>query len=302
MDTKCFQYVLEICECGSINKAANKFGIAQPNMSVCIKNFEQDLGFAIFKRNSSGIQLTNEGRLFVKSAKKIVDELDTIDKIPSLFTNKGNISISSTYSFDFMNLFMKFKKKNPAPRIEDSFKETGLIQTIRDVLERRYRMSLFYCFDSIADSYKKLAKQYNLKLIPIACHMPLILLTSKRNVLSRKKEIDFSEIKKLRCIMYENFKFEEWLQILGFEDDHKILYVFDRGGLLDAIKQSDYSTVMMKRFSEDTYSSDCIEIPIVNAPCGMNAYLMYHSAYAPNTREKNFIRQLKALFKIQTDA
>lgn len=61
MDTKCFQYVLEICECGSINKAANQFGIAQSNLSVCIKNFEQELGFAIFKRHSSGIQLTSEG-------------------------------------------------------------------------------------------------------------------------------------------------------------------------------------------------------------------------------------------------
>ena len=97
---------MEICECGSINKAANKLEISQPNLSVCIKNFEQDLGFAIFKRNNSGIQLTNEGKVFIKSAKKIVSELDTIGNIPSLFANKGNISISSTYSFDFMNLFL----------------------------------------------------------------------------------------------------------------------------------------------------------------------------------------------------
>ena len=184
-----------------------------------------------------------------------------------------------------MNLFMKFKRKNPAPGVEDSFKETGLIQTIRDVIEQRYRMSLFYCFDAISDTYEKLAAQYKLKLVPIACNMPLILLTSKRNPLALRKEIEFSKIRDLRCIMYENFKFDEWLRILGFEDDNKILYVYDRGGLLDAIKQSNYSTVMMKRFSEDSYSSDCAEIPIVNAPCGINAYLMYHSAYVPNPRE-----------------
>ena len=66
--------------------------------------------------------------------------------------NKGNISVSSTYSFDFMNLFMQFKKKNPARNIEDSFKETGLIQVIRDVVDKRYRMGLFYCFDSIKEA------------------------------------------------------------------------------------------------------------------------------------------------------
>ena len=54
---------------------------------------------------------------------------------------------------------------------------------------------------------------------------------------------------------------------------------------------------MMKRFSEDSYSSDCVEIPIVNAPCGMNAYLLYHSDYELNPREKIFIRQLRDLFR-----
>ena len=44
MDTKCFQYVLEICECGSINKAANQFGIAQSNLSVCIKTLNRNWG------------------------------------------------------------------------------------------------------------------------------------------------------------------------------------------------------------------------------------------------------------------
>ena len=73
-------------------------------------------------------------------------------------------------------------------------------------------------------------------------------MTSKKNPLALRKKIEFERIRELRCIMYENFKFEEWLGILGFEDDNKILYVFDRGGLLDAIKQSNYSTVMMKRF------------------------------------------------------
>ena len=140
MDSKCFRYFIEFYECGSINKAAKHLGLSQPNLSVCIKNAEKELGFSVFSRNNNRIQLTSEGELFLKSAHKIVTELDAIGNIPSLFVNKGNISVSSTYSFDFMNLFMQFKKKNPARNIEDSFKETGLIQVIRDVVDKRYRM------------------------------------------------------------------------------------------------------------------------------------------------------------------
>ena len=95
--------------------------------------------------------------------------------------------------------------------------------------------------------------------------------------------------------MYENFKFDEWLKILNFKNDNNILYVFDRGGLIDAIRQSRYVTVMMKRFT-DTYSEDCVEISIVDAPFGMDAYCLYHASYTMNSREKQFIRELKELF------
>lgn len=71
MDIKYFEYVIEIVECGSINKAAQNLQMLQPNLSVCIKNLEQELGFPIFRRQHSGIRLTNEGELFLKSARKI---------------------------------------------------------------------------------------------------------------------------------------------------------------------------------------------------------------------------------------
>lgn len=71
--------------------------------------------------------------------------------------------------------------------------------------------------------------------------------------------------------------------------------MFDRGGLIDAIRQSRYVTVMMKRFT-DTYSEDCVEISIVDAPFGMDAYCLYHASYTMNSREKQFIRELKELF------
>ena len=88
MDIKYFEYVIEIVECGSINKAAQNLQMLQPNLSVCIKNLEQELGFPIFCRQHSGIRLTSEGELFLKSARKIATELETIHNIPSMFSHK----------------------------------------------------------------------------------------------------------------------------------------------------------------------------------------------------------------------
>ena len=39
-----------------------------------------------------------------------------------------------------------------------------------------------------------------------------------------------------------------------------------------------------------------MEISIVDAPFGMDAYCLYHASYTMNSREKQFIRELKELF------
>lgn len=62
-------------------------------------------------------------------------------------------------------------------------------------MDKRYRMGLFYCFDSISESYFEMAGKYNMKLIPIVKSKPLILLTSKKNPLALRKKIEFERIR-----------------------------------------------------------------------------------------------------------
>ena len=296
MDTKYFDYILEIVNCGSINKAAERLHISQPNLSVSIKNLEAELGFSIFERGNRGIKLTREGEIFLLSARTISREMQSIRNIPQFFESKNNLSISCTNSFDFMNCFMAFKKKYPPTSYEDSIKETGLIQTILDVHEFRYRISLFYCFDPIAERYREFAQEHGLRMITVAKHKKPILLVSKRHPLAAKKEVRFSDIRHYKFVMYENYQFDEWLGILGFENDKHVLTVFDRGGLLDAIRQNMYVTVMMERFT-DIYDEGCVELPITETDLGINVFLYYYENYQLNPREKLFLKTIRQLFR-----
>lgn len=295
MNIKHFEYILTIARLESINKAAEELYLSQSNLSVTIKNIETELGFKIFDRSKTGIKITKEGEIFIESAKRIKTEIDMINEIPKFIKQKDNISLSCTYSFDIMSSFMKFKSKNQPSSDEDLFKETGLIQALRDVIEKRYRITIFYCFDIFAKRYYDYAKKYDLNISPVAKNCPFILVASKNHNIASRKFIDFKEIKEFKFIMYENFNFEEWLGFLGFEDENKIFYTFDRGGLIEAVTHSNYVTVMMKRYTE-VYNKDFVEIPIINAPCGMSAYMMYHKNYIPNKREREFIKSLKKIF------
>ena len=86
MDIKMMEYVVEIERCGSINKAAKNLYLSQPNLSNALKNLESELGYTLFVRKNSGIQLTNAGRIFLSSAKIIVSEMQKIRQIPRMFT------------------------------------------------------------------------------------------------------------------------------------------------------------------------------------------------------------------------
>ena len=45
------KYAVEIAACGSLNKAAEKLYIGQPNLSRTIKELEASLGATIFERS-----------------------------------------------------------------------------------------------------------------------------------------------------------------------------------------------------------------------------------------------------------
>lgn len=293
MNTKYLEYIVEIEKCGSINKAANNLFVSQPNLSSIVKALEEEVGFSIFKRYNKGIALTNEGELFIKSAKIIIDELRNIERIPMSISKDSTISISCTYSSTFMESFMEFKEKYPAKEIEDSFKETGLIQTIQDVIEKRYKMSLFYCFDTRVKEHAEHIQRYNLDMIPIATKIKPRALVSSKGKYKNADYISFSQLKEEPFVTYENFKYEDWLKVLGRDLNQKALYIFDRGGLIESVVRGNYISVLMGDISASQAQLGCKTIEIKDFLNNIEVYLIKQKNTELSTREKAFITILK---------
>ena len=75
------KYAIEVAKYGSINKASESIGMAQPNISRAIKELEADLGIAIFDRSAKGMNLTPEGKEFINRAKSILAQLDALETL-----------------------------------------------------------------------------------------------------------------------------------------------------------------------------------------------------------------------------
>ena len=77
------RYALEVKNRGSITKAAKALYTSQPNLSNSIKALEEELGFPIFFRTTSGMTLTEEGQRFFQHSKNLLWELESIQMLGS---------------------------------------------------------------------------------------------------------------------------------------------------------------------------------------------------------------------------
>lgn len=73
------KYAVEIAATGSINKAAEKLYVGQPNLSRALKELENSLGVSIFERSAKGMELTSDGQLFIDYAKSILNQVDSLE-------------------------------------------------------------------------------------------------------------------------------------------------------------------------------------------------------------------------------
>ncbi len=297
MDTKFLEYIIEIDKCGSINKAAGNLSISQPNLSTIVKGVEKELGFTIFKRMSRGITPTSEGELFIKYAKNIVMEMENIHKIPTSFVRDSQLSISCTYSSTFMETFMELKEKYPSGEDEDLFKETGLSITIQDVIDKKYKFSLFYCFDSRFEKHKAMAENHNLEILTLADNIKPRALVSAQGPYASRTSMSYEELTHEKFVTYENFQYEDWLEVLGRTASQKTFYVFDRGGLVDSVVRGGYISVVMGYISTEQKELGCKALKIDEFPNDLKVCLAYHKSYNFSERENEFLSLLKKNLK-----
>ena len=65
MDTRQMRCVIAIAEAGSLTKAAERLGLAQPALTQTLNRLEKELGTALFTRTRRGAALTDAGQAVI---------------------------------------------------------------------------------------------------------------------------------------------------------------------------------------------------------------------------------------------
>jgi DNA-binding transcriptional LysR family regulator len=67
---------LAVADLGNFTRAASRLNMAQPALSLTIRELEAELGTRLFDRTTRRVELTAAGADFTQSARKLIDDLD----------------------------------------------------------------------------------------------------------------------------------------------------------------------------------------------------------------------------------
>lgn len=136
MQLRQLEYIIKIAECGSITQAAEQLFISQPSLTKSILHLETEYNIKIFLRKSRGIELTNEGRDFIRYAKGVLTAANSLDQRFSLQKAKRESRLFvGTQQLDFVyDAFLKIYENNKDQSIHYNLVETDRNCVIEQVL------------------------------------------------------------------------------------------------------------------------------------------------------------------------
>lgn len=128
------EYIVEIVQCGSMNKAAEKLFVSQPNLSKSVRRLEEELGFSIFKRSRQQLKLTEDGKKVYYYAKSMLGEMESIRKVKDLkVANYHILYVATGHMLMGAELMSEYYAKTKPQSMSLSLQEGNLEEVINKV-------------------------------------------------------------------------------------------------------------------------------------------------------------------------
>jgi len=241
MNTTFLKYAVEIEQSGSISKAASKLYIAQPNLSKMIKDAENELGFTIFQRTSTGIKVTEKGDLFLYHARKVLEQMEEMEKIASGRTDSDSVfKLSIPRGSYIANGFTSFiREMQMNSNTELTINETNASRTIANVADRGYNMGIVRYPISEESMFYKIF-EHNQLLYETIWEFEYNLVMSKENPLTRCDIVSSEDLKNYVRITHGDIEHagEKGFISTPIQEENlkqKIIYVYERGSQFDLL-------------------------------------------------------------------
>ncbi|MDD2448011.1 MAG: LysR family transcriptional regulator [Tissierellia bacterium] len=179
-----YEYILTIACEQNLTRAAERLYVSQPALSRLLKNVEIEVGMPLFERRGKKMVLNGAGKIFVETAREIVD-LDSRmkKKIHDMDIRNSELTICNPL------LRSEFLVKNVLPVFCASYRDVPIISTIisqkkiQDVLQSGIAQLAFGIITPVYEQklgYEKIAQEEMVLMVPVG--HPLVEKAEVRDV------------------------------------------------------------------------------------------------------------------------
>ena len=241
MNTLHLKYALEIEKSGSISQAAQNLFMAQPNLSKAIKDLENEIGYVIFKRTSSGVIATEKGAEFIYHTKKALEQIEEIEKLAGKRCSESRqFKISIPRGSYIANGFTAFVASlEMMDGMDITINETNTLKTISNVADRGYNMGIIRYQISDEEIFRSRIKSNHLEQETI-WEFEYVLVMSKHHPLATKEKICEDDLQDYVKITHADIEIpHERKKVSDSEEGRvnleKTIYVYERGSQFDLL-------------------------------------------------------------------
>lgn len=131
-------YLIAVSRHKSITAAAKEIHVSQQNLSVALRNLEEEFGVELLVRSPQGVTLTPEGELFLAKAREIVAKIDELyaafsKEKPAKKVLKGRLLIDAVPYMTMPGVLVSFQQLHP--QVSLTLRENSPPRIVRNVAQ-----------------------------------------------------------------------------------------------------------------------------------------------------------------------
>ncbi len=173
MNAKQYKYFLVLADEGSFSKAADVLNITQPSLSQYVKKIEKQLGLELFDRSNGDVRLTDAGRVYIETARRVLDLEHQMDgKLADLRSYKtGSLIIGAApYRAASMMPIIASSFQKLYPGMHLAVREGTTAELSEGMEHGEYDLCLTMLpIDSELFSYEKVLEEELVLAVPASC-------------------------------------------------------------------------------------------------------------------------------------
>lgn len=180
--------VLTIAESNSMNEAAKKLFVSQPNLSATVREVEEELGITVFMRNNRGITVTAEGEEFLGYAKQVVEQYHLLENRYLNVESKKKFSVSMQHYSFAVKAFVQLAKEVGMDEYEFAVHETKTKEVIDNVKNLKSELGVLYLSDFNEKVLRKLFKECDIEFKELFTCNTYVYLWKKTSACRQKSD------------------------------------------------------------------------------------------------------------------